>query len=138
MTSHAGVQWEMCQHRLLHSLLHVFDHSSQHHDTAEPGDESLSHDASVSGTGHIFCKVLGPHSRMANSLRGMGRNNAIRDQGTLTCPPGSYAFATSGQSGKSVDRVSCLTCRNIYTGAVSTATGNAFGGGGGKASTRPL
>ena len=75
---------------------------------------------------------------MANSLRGMGRNNAIRDQGTLTCPPGSYAFATSGQSGKSVDRVSGLTCRNIYTGAVSNATGNAFGGGGGKASTKPI
>ena len=66
------------------------------------------------------------------------RNNAIRDQGTLTCPPGSYAFATSGQSGKSVDRVSGLTCRNIYTGAVSNATGNAFGGGGGKASTKPI
>ena len=75
---------------------------------------------------------------MANSASGIGNNNSRRDQGTLTCPPGSYAFATSGQSGKSVDRISGLTCRNIYTGAVSNATGNGFGGGGGRASGAPI
>lgn len=75
---------------------------------------------------------------MANSANGIGNNNSRRDQGTLTCPPGSYAFATSGQSGRSVDKISGLTCRNIYTGAITGASGNAFGGGGGKASGRPI
>ena len=37
-----------------------------------------------------------------------------------------------------MDSISGLSCRNIYTGAVSSASGNGFGGGGGKASTNPI
>ena len=75
---------------------------------------------------------------MANAVTGIGANNSISGQGTLTCPPGSYAFATQGQSGASVDSISGLSCRNIFTGATSQATGSGFGGGGGKPSTQPI
>lgn len=75
----------------------------------------------------------------ANSSQGhrIGTNNSLSGASTISCPAGSYAYSTNGQSGKSVDQISGLNCRNIYTGA-TTSVGGGFGGGGGKPSSKPV
>jgi len=75
----------------------------------------------------------------ANSSQGhrIGANNSLSGASTISCPAGSYAYSTNGQSGKSVDQISGLNCRNIYTGA-TTSVGGGFGGGGGGASSKPV
>lgn len=118
---------------------HGCNDGHEHDHGAEQGDEDL-HGAFVSGTGHIFCMqgIRTVYSIMTHYVTGIGTNGSLFESGTLTCPPGSYAFATTGQSGRSVDRVAGLKCRNIYNGAESMASGNGFGGGGGKAAKYPV
>lgn len=79
-----------------------------------------------------------PADVQGNSASNIGQNNSIKNQGTITCPPGSYAYGTTGQSGGSVDSISGLNCRNIYTGATSTVNQGGFGGGGGKTSSQAI
>lgn len=79
-----------------------------------------------------------PADVQGNSASNIGQNNTAKNQGTITCPAGSYAYGTFGQSGGSVDSISGLNCRNIYTGATAVASQGGFGGGGGKASTKPI
>ncbi|DBA82213.1 TPA: hypothetical protein ACH3X1_007195 [Trebouxia sp. C0004] len=81
-----------------------------------------------------------PADVQGNSANNIGQNNSLHQnsQGTITCPAGSYAYGTFGQSGKSVDSISGLKCRNIFDGTTSTVNQGGFGGGGGKASTNPI
>ena len=89
--------------------------------------------------GYIFLLVLSERIYiMTHYVTGIGTNGDLKESGMLTGPPGSYAFATTGKSGKSVDRVEGLKCRNIYDNKESMATGNGFGGGGGKAAKYPV
>ncbi|MCJ1242704.1 hypothetical protein MMC14_010713 [Varicellaria rhodocarpa] len=81
-----------------------------------------------------------PADVQGNSANNIGQNNSLAkdSQGTITCPAGSYAYGTFGQSGGSVDSISGLKCRNIYDGTTSTVNQGGFGGPGGKASTSPI
>ena len=83
---------------------------------------------------------MAPVYNNVNSSAGhtIGANNNLSGAGTITCPAGSYAYGTTGRSGKSVDYIGGLNCRNIYTGATTTVTNGAFGGGGGGTSTKPV
>ena len=74
-----------------------------------------------------------------NNASGIGNDNRLLSgQSTLQCPPASYVTGTLGQSGGWSDRISGVTCKNVYTGATSTVTNGGFGGSGGKSSTNPI
>ena len=76
----------------------------------------------------------------ANNSQGhtIGNNSNLHGAGSITCPAASYAYSTGGRSGGSVDAITALNCRNVYTGATTTVTNGGFGGGGGGTSTKPV
>lgn len=71
-------------------------------------------------------------------LSNVGNNSSIHDQRTLACPTGSYAYAVMGQSGKSVDQITGIKCKNVFDGSMSTNTTNRVGGTGGSAPKTPI